>query len=124
MLKKPNLITAITLILSIIFGFLLLWVIYNLDPLEKTFNLLFFYSLAFLFSLCVSFAAGFLIRKTFGSREFIFNHLAVSIRQATWLALLVLFSLILSSFGIFNWWNSLILAGMFIFLEAYFLYQK
>lgn len=68
--------------------------------------------------------AGFSIRKAFGQREFVMHFLYISFRQAFWLGLLVVSSLLLSSHGLFSWLNAAFLALVFIFFESYLLTKK
>jgi len=67
---------------------------------------------------------GFNIRKRFGQREFVLRFMFLAFRQAFWLSLLVVSSLLLSSFRLFTWINAGILTGVFIFLESYLLTRK
>ena len=105
-------------------GFGLVWVIYNLDPFAKQSNLVIFYTLSFLLVYCGSFLSGLWLRRSFGNREFLNMHLATSARQALWMGLTAAIGLWMTSLGIFTPVNSMILIGMFIFLEAFFLYQN
>jgi hypothetical protein len=83
-----------------------------------------FYLSVFAFVLSLLTIIGFKIRKYFGQREFVLRFMFLAFRQALWLALLVVISLILSSTGLFTWINAGVLAGAFIFLESYLLTRK
>ncbi len=82
---------------------------------------LLFYLLLGLFSLSFWTLAGFHIRKFIGQREFSDQYLNVAARQGLWLTLILVFSLVLTSFGFFSWINALFLIFVFVFLESYLL---
>lgn len=103
--------------------FVLLWIVYNLDPYASNGNMAYFYATAFLLSFCAAFQISFWSRRWLGKRELLRSHFSISARQSLWMAFIIAFGLLLSSSGIFNLLNGLVLVGMFVFLEAYFLYS-
>ena len=98
-------------------------IIRNLDPYASSFNLIFLYADIFILSFGIAELTGFFTRRIFGVRELAHKHLVVSLRQAVWLGLLVMLSLVLLGFGLFNWWNAILLVFCLIFLESYFLFK-
>ncbi|HYE22228.1 MAG TPA: hypothetical protein VD998_01415 [Verrucomicrobiae bacterium] len=100
----------------------LTYTILKLSPDQNgTVNIAIFYTLIFLISFCSATLIGFLLRRRFGVREFLTQHLRISIRQGLWLAILITCSFLLQSLRLFSWTNSLLLAGALIFLESFFL---
>jgi len=64
---------------------------------------------------------GFYLRRLLGQREHSAHYLVLSSRQALWLSLILIISLLLSSHELFSWVNAIFLALVFIFLESYLL---
>lgn len=87
-------------------------------------NISLFYASVFGFCISILTIAGFSIRRVFGQRELVMRFMFVSFRQAFWLALLIIISLLLASNGLFSWLNAVFLALVFIFLESYLLTKK
>jgi hypothetical protein len=121
--RKINAITAIIAVVSIVLLFFLIWIIYSLDPLASSANLVLFYGTTYLLTVGFAFLGGFALRKAFGKREFLARHFQVSLRQSLWFGFIAVFGLLMASLGILNILNGSILVLMFVFLEAYFLYQ-
>src|SRR3989344_5241465 len=73
--------------------------------------------------LCMSFftLGGFYLRQFLGQREHAQRYLALSSRQALWLSVILVVSLLLSSHELFSWINAVFLLLVFIFLESYLL---
>lgn len=82
-------------------------------------NILLFYLGTFGLCLSVFTLAGFYLRRLFGSRELAEKYLSLSSRQALWFSLIVLISLLLSSYQLFSWTNAVFLLLVFVFLESY-----
>lgn len=99
---------------------LLIYLITQKDPDERHVLLLFFLGL-FLACLSSFTLIGFALRRRFGVREYGVWHLKISLRQGLWLGSIVSITLVLSKYDLLTWWNSLLLAFIFIFLESYFI---
>ncbi len=64
---------------------------------------------------------GFYIRVWFNKNEVYFDHLNVSLRQAVFLSLIALGSILFQILGVLSWWSGLLLIGSVVAIEAYLL---
>lgn len=118
-------IYSVFLVLITLFSALgLILIIRYLDPYQSAFNIVIFYLSLLALVLSFTALAGFQVRQVLGQREHAGKDLRLSLRQAVWLSILIAGSLMLQSFGLFNFLNAIILILAFIFLESYFLYSN
>ncbi|OGE87625.1 MAG: hypothetical protein A3J07_02820 [Candidatus Doudnabacteria bacterium RIFCSPLOWO2_02_FULL_49_13] len=82
-------------------------------------TILLFYLVLACFCLSTLTLVNFYIRRLLGQREFQHLYFATALRQSLWLSLIVIFSLLLSSHGLFSWINTSFLILVFVFLESY-----
>jgi hypothetical protein len=87
-------------------------------------NILLFYLAVFGVCMSVFTLIGFYLRRLFGSRELVERYLSLSSRQALWFSLIVMISLLLSSYQLFSWINAIFLLLVFVFLESYLIAKK
>jgi len=81
--------------------------------------------MALFFALIGTFAIiGFVIRYIFKKDEFAFRQVRMSFRQALWLAVLLVGSLMLEAHDLLAWWNLLIFIGILTVLEFFFIGQR
>jgi hypothetical protein len=98
------------------------WLILYKTPEENAVTILgLFYVSTFGAVTALAALGGFLARRKFGAREFLTSQLKTSIRQGILIGILFSASLILQSFRLFSWTNSIILLVALISLEFYFL---
>lgn len=119
-LKAFNLLLGILLVLSAI-GLVL--ILKFLDPFRSWLSVVLFYLTLSIFAVSLATFTGFKIRDIFGQKEKAGYYFLISLRQALWFSILIISSLILQSFGLFNFLNAIILVLAFTFLESYFLYS-
>ena len=84
-------------------------------------NIAWFYLAILTLSMSFFTLGGFYLRRMFGQREHSSRYLTLSSRQALWLSVILVVSLLLSSHQLFSWVNAAFLALVFIFLESYLL---
>jgi hypothetical protein len=120
-LRKIKIFTILLFILFIASGISLVYVVNELDPDASTVNPYLFYGAAFLTGFFLTTLLGFWARRYFGQRELLQKHFYISLRQGVWFGVLVVVALILQSFRLFTWINSLLLILALLFLEFYFL---
>ncbi|MBX4204624.1 MAG: hypothetical protein KW788_00340 [Candidatus Doudnabacteria bacterium] len=97
-------------------------IITKLDP-GQTVHLLTFYLDILVLIGTLTYLIGYYMRQVFGVKEFAWRHVWISARQALWFSLMVLISLILLSYGLFNWLSAIFLGVCLVFLESYFLFK-
>lgn len=82
---------------------------------------IFFYISLFLGLLGTVALVGLLIRHMKTRNKFIVEKVIISFRQATWLALLIVVSLLLQSYRLLTWWNIALILLIASFLEFFFM---
>lgn len=96
--------------------FLTMWLV---DPFEaSTLEKSFFYISLFL-ALVGSFSViGLLVRRYIVKRdELIFRHVKNAFRQSVFIAVIIIFTLILQSLNLLTWWNAPILVVLVVLIE-------
>ncbi|MGE5297911.1 MAG: hypothetical protein ACM3KM_01990 [Acidobacteriaceae bacterium] len=125
MAKKIKVIIAFLALLSALSLGFLIWMVAKSDPNENPWlNLSIFYAAVLCLSIGLLTIAGFFVRQKLGVREFAAVHLKTAARQSALAGILIVCSLILQSFRLFSWLNSLILLLALISLEFYFLFNE
>lgn len=106
-------------------GTLLAWaawvfVLLNLSPLGGNLLSLFSFYLSLFMAIVGTFSViGFTVRRfIIGNDEIIFRHVRQTFRQGILLGLAIILVLILLSQGLLFWWNAIMLALFFIFVEV------
>lgn len=100
------------------------WVIvlFYIDPFSTGWLGLFsFYASLFCGLLGLLSLLGFALRLVIHRQEPPFRFIGIAMRQALWLAILVVLTLFLMAEKLWNIWTSVLLFGCFIFLETFFL---
>ena len=92
--------------------------------MENITNVVIFYACSGTFTLTLTALILFFFRQRFGIREMVWRHLMVSVRQGFWVAAMLIIALILQSYNLFSWLNSIFLVFALTFLEIYFLYNE
>lgn len=112
-----TLMTIGTLLCSLAWGF----IVRNTSPNNASFFVFFaFYFSLFLAIVGAFSVAGFLIRRFFSKNdEVVFHHVRQTFRQSILLASLLIVSLMLLANNLLFWWNGILLAGMFVFIEIF-----
>jgi hypothetical protein len=64
---------------------------------------------------------GFYLRIWFSKNEILFAHVGPSFRQAVFLSIVVVGSLVLQSFRLLTWWDGALLVASIVLLEFYFM---
>ncbi|MFH1171691.1 MAG: hypothetical protein V1778_04090 [bacterium] len=112
------------------FGTLVCWtawvlVLFNIDPFLSGFiGLASFYFSLFLALLGSFSLLGFLFRRTFSRDTIAYHHIGVSIRQALFLSLVLVGTLLLRGTKLYTWWNVAFLLAGFTILEWFFLTRE
>lgn len=97
-------------------------VLFYIDPFTTgTLGLFSFYTSLFCGILGLLSLLGFAVRLALHRQEPPFRFIGVSLRQALWLAIVVVLSLFLIAEKLWNIWTSLLLFVFLIFLEIFFL---
>jgi len=97
-------------------------IVFYLSPQEAGWwGLTLFYVSLFLTLLGIFALLGFILRVWLTSAP-VFQQVGVAFRQAAWFAILVVFGLILQSYGWLNWWVTLLMVLLLSAIEAGFLY--
>ena len=100
-------------------------VVNKLDPFESTGLALALFFVSLFFALTCSFTViGFYFRLWLNKNEIYYNHINVSLRQAVWLSLIALGCLVLQLLGVLNWWSGLLMIGVIVMFEFYFLAKQ
>ena len=89
--------------------------------IEKMEDFIFFYVSLFLGLLGAVALIGLLVRHMKTRNKFIVEKVIISFRQGTWLALLIVATLLLQSYHILTWWNVILLVLIASFLEFFFM---
>lgn len=122
-----RLITFFTIILlAIAFTSLIAsaWVLTSLSPETDSKNVIWLYASTGLFVFSLLSWALFAFRQKFGLREFVSQHIFLSLRQGFLITLMFLASMILQEHRLFTWLNAAFLVVALSFLEGYFLYRS
>lgn len=98
------------------FGF----IVWTTDPSEAGFvEFLFFYVSLFLAVLGTFSVIGFVVKQKFiHNEEIIFRHVKRTFRQGAFVAFLVVLILFLRQLDYLNWWLTVLLGLLFLFLEG------
>lgn len=67
---------------------------------------------------------GFYLRVWFSKNEVLFAHVAPAFRQAIFLSIILVGSLVLQSFRLLTWWDGALLVGSVTLLEFYFMSRQ
>ncbi|MDD2646655.1 MAG: hypothetical protein PHV78_00040 [Patescibacteria group bacterium] len=82
-----------------------------------------FYLSLFLAILGSTALVGFLIRARLGKTP-IFAQVSIAFRQGIWIALIIIFALLLQSFRLLRWWNVALFALLVIIIEVLILTNR
>lgn len=118
-LKRYLMIMSLTtLVCWLAFGF----VVFQVDPSASgVVGLLLFFASLFIALWGTLALLGFFTRFLFLKDTVPFRHIGISLRQALWFAILVVFSLFLVSQQIWVWWMSVLLVVGLANIEGFFL---
>lgn len=103
-----------------IFGSIFFYTLFFLSPEDGIFTKISFLISLFIFIFCLLGLLLFLIKKKASNNEIVHLYIKSSLRQGFFIALFVIFSLLLSMINLFTWWDALLLAFSLILIELYF----
>lgn len=118
-LKKYLILMSLATVVSLV---ILATVVFYLNPQEAGWwGLALFYVSLFLTLLGIFTLLGFILRVWLINVP-VFQQVGVAFRQASWLAILVVFGLILQSYAWLNWWTMLLMVLLLSAIETGFLF--
>ena len=96
-------------------------VLNNLSPYESMGPALTFFFITLFIALSSTLTAlGFYFRLWIFKNEIFYKHINVALRQAIFLSLVAVFSLVFQMMRVLTWWSGLLLIAVAVLLESYF----
>lgn len=101
------------------------FVLFKIDPeTSGIIGKIFFYASLFMAAAGTASLLGFWSRAYFFKNKVLFSHLAISLRQGIWFAIVMVIALVLQAADLFKFWNMIVLALLFGAMEMFFLSKE
>ena len=102
-----------------------LLILFNINPYDTDLlSIASFFASMYLWISGLLTLISFYLKIKLSNREIIYNHLPISIRQASLISLAFITVLIISSLGIFTWWSGILIVISILILELFFRTKK
>lgn len=105
---------------TLMFAGILLALTIFASPEQGSFTIIFYYVAIFFFVLGLVTLIIFNVSKWWNHGERVFDAAKVSLRQGILVSLFAVSLLLMSSMGLLNWWDGIILAISFLLIELFF----
>jgi len=100
-------------------------VINKLNPMESMSLSLILFFVSLFFALTSTFTiVGYYFRVWFNRNEIYYDHINISFRQGILLTLVVVGALVFQLLRVLTWWSGLMLVGVIMLIEFYFLAKE